>query len=153
MNGLLSANELRALLREMGAQVSDTQFSLFQEEMDLNSDGRIGRGEFMNAVARNRRQIEASSSSPNQTYGSITGNHPEPPNSRNPSAPQGYSNHSSVPSGRGGATGGVGGAGGATAGASSAAAWQKVMGHLQQVPSAAAAIEALFDGLDTNRDG
>ena len=42
----------------MGAQVSDTQFALFQEEMDLNRDGRIGRGEFIHAVAANRRHLE-----------------------------------------------------------------------------------------------
>ena len=139
-NGLLSASELRALLREMGAQVSDTQFALFQEEMDLNRDGRIGRGEFIHAVAANRRHLERAAN-PNQNYSTITAS--------TPGAPQAGSNNSSMPS-----AGAVTASGAATgAGGSSTAAWQKVLSHLQQVPSAAAAIEALFDGLDTNRDG
>jgi Ca2+-binding EF-hand superfamily protein len=148
-NGLLSRAELKALLAKAGAQLSDTQFALFRDGMDLNSDGRIGRGEFIHAVEANRREL-ASAKAPPQPNTSLLGkysNQTQAP--RYPKQPQRSPPANQLPPPpRQLAAGGSGSGGG-----SAAEAWRVVLVHLQNTPSAAAAVEALFDGMDGNGDG
>jgi hypothetical protein len=134
-NGLLSASELQALLHEVGAKVSDTQFALFQEEMDLNRDGRIGRGEFIHAVAANRRHLEnaANPRENNSVFGKLA-NMPD----KAPVGPTEADRQYDAD---------------AKQAALAAVAWRRVLSFLAAHPEKAEQLEGLFGSADEDGGG
>jgi Ca2+-binding EF-hand superfamily protein len=167
-NGLLSRADLKALLAKAGAELSDTQFALFRDGMDLNSDGRIGRGEFIHAVEANRREL-TSAKAPRQLNTSLLGkysNQTQAPQPRVIAAasavqpqslsrvPRKYTSSTyaaAVPAMT--ATLGDDGEGADTSDATAAVAWRRVLTFLAANPQSAQAVEALFERADLDGSG
>jgi calmodulin len=55
-DGTISADEIKAVMREMGEQVTDEDMSLVLGDMDENGDGMIDYHEFSKAVTSEIQQ-------------------------------------------------------------------------------------------------